>query len=400
MTPRTQRAAIAAVQVLGLAVWFSVSAVVPSLQADWGISSAAAVWLTGTVQLGFVTGALTSSVLNLADRFPPQVVMASGAGLAALATVALAVLVDGLPGALVLRFLTGVCLAGVYPVGIKLMASWAGSTNRGLAMGLLIGALTLGSTLPHLVGGLVTLPWRGVLQVTAGIGLLGAVLAAAVVRPGPHLASGPVRLHPRYALQMFAQRGPRLVNLGYLGHMWELYALWTWTSVWVLQADAGSGFGSSSQVLVFVTLGVFGLAGCLLGGWAADRFGRSTAAVTALAVSGACCLLSPLAFLAPAPVLAVFLAVWGAAVIADSGVFSTALSEVADRRFVGTALSAQTAIGFALTVLSIQLVPLLADAVGWQYAFLLLAPGPALGALAMRRARALLPAADGTPAAG
>ena len=167
MTARTQRAAVAAVQVLGLAVWLSVSAVSPSLQAEWGISSAAAVWLTGTVQLGFVTGALASSGLNLADRFPPHLLMAGSAALAAMATLALTVLADALPLALVLRFLTGVFLAGVYPVGIKLMASWTTSSNRGLAMGLLIGALTLGSTLPHLIGGLVTLPWRSALQVTA-----------------------------------------------------------------------------------------------------------------------------------------------------------------------------------------------------------------------------------------
>ncbi|MGY1883860.1 MFS transporter [Blastococcus sp. SYSU DS0753] len=392
MTPGAQRAAIAAVQVLGLAVWFSVSAVVPSLQADWRISSASAVWLTGTVQLGFVTGALVSTALNLADRFPPQVLMATSAALAALATLGLAVLADGLPLALVLRFLTGVFLAGVYPVGMKLMASWAASSHRGLAMGLLIGALTLGSALPHLIGGLVTLPWRGVLLATAGTGLLGAGLALTAVRPGPHLSTGPTSLHPRYALQMFARPGPRLVNLGYFGHMWELYALWTWLPLFVLHAASSAEFGSYSQILVFVTMGLFGLAGCLLGGWAADRFGRSAAAVTALTVSGACCLLSPLAFLAPAPVLALFCAIWGASVIADSGVFSTALSEVADRRFVGTALSAQTAIGFALTVLSIQLVPLLAESAGWQYAFLLLAPGPFLGALAMRRVSTLAPA--------
>ncbi|MGY1846365.1 MFS transporter [Blastococcus sp. SYSU DS1021] len=392
MTPGTQRAAIAAVQVLGLAVWFSVSAVVPSLQTEWDISSASAVWLTGTVQLGFVTGALVSTVLNLADRFPPHVLMAASAALAALATLGLAVLADGLPVALGLRFLTGGFLAGVYPVGIKLMASWAISSRRGLAMGLLIGALTLGSMLPHLIGGLVDLPWREVLQVTAGTGLLGAVLALTAVRPGPHLSSGPTRLHPRYALQMFAQPGPRLVNLGYFGHMWELYALWTWLPSFVLHAASSAAFGAYSHILVFVTMGLFGLAGCLLGGWAADRFGRSAAAVTALTVSGACCLLSPLAFLAPAPVLALFCAIWGASVIADSGVFSTALSEVADRRFVGTALSAQTAIGFALTVLSIQLVPLIAEGVGWQYAFLLLAPGPTLGALAMRRVSTVAPA--------
>ena len=372
-------------QVLALAVWFSVSAVVPSLQEEWGISSAAAVWLTGTVQLGFVTGALVSTVLNLPDRFPPQLLMAASAALAALCTFVLAVLVDGLLPALPLRFLTGAFLAGVYPVAMKLTASWTTSSNRGLAMGLLIGALTVGSALPHLIGGLVTLPWRGVLLVTAAVALLGAVLALVVVRPGPHLATGPVHLHPRYALQMFAERGPRLVNLGYFGHMWELYALWTWLPLFLSQTSALPGLGSGSRVLVFVTLGLFGLVGCLLGGWAADRFGRPAAAVTALVVSGACCLLSPLAFLAPAPLLAVFCAVWGASVIADSGVFSTTLSEVADRRFVGTALSAQTAIGFGLTVLSIQLVPLVADAVGWQYAFLLLAPGPALGAVAMGR---------------
>lgn len=385
MTPRTQRAAIATVQVLALAVWFSVSAVLPSLRSEWGISTAQGVWLTGTVQLGFVTGALVSTGLNLADRIAPQLLMASSSALAALSTFALAAVADGLAPALALRVLTGVFLAGVYPVGIKLMASWTGSSGRGLAMGLLIGALTVGSTLPHLIAGLVTLPWRSVLQVTALVGLAGAVLSLLVVRPGPHLPSGPTMLQPRYALRMFAEREPRLVNLGYLGHMWELYALWTWIPLFVLNASAADAFGARSQVLVFVAMGVFGLAGCLLGGWAADRFGRPTAAVTALAVSGVCCLLSPLAFLAPPAVLAVFCAVWGASVIADSGVFSTALSEVADRRFIGTALSAQTAIGFALTVVSIQLVPLLADAVGWQFAFLLLAPGPALGALAMLR---------------
>lgn len=385
MHPNAQRAAIAAVQILGLAVWFSVSAVVPSLQAEWGISTGEAVWLTGTVQLGFVVGALLSTILNLADRFPAHLLMAASAALAALCTFALAQLADGLTSVLILRFLTGTFLAGVYPIGMKLMASWAESRRRGLSMGLLIGALTLGSTLPHLIGALVTLPWREVLQVTAAVGLLGAILALTIVRPGPHLATGAVTLNPRYALQMFSHRGPRLVNIGYFGHMWELYALWTWIPLFVLNAAAFDDLGGHSQTLIFVTMGLFGLAGCLLGGWAADRFGRPAAAVTALAVSGTCCLLSPLAFQAPAPVLAVFCAVWGASVIADSGVFSTSLSEVADRRFVGTALTAQTAIGFGLTVVSIQLVALLADVAGWQYAFLLLAPGPALGALAMAR---------------
>ncbi|CAL9480125.1 hypothetical protein SUDANB121_03036 [Nocardiopsis dassonvillei] len=386
-TPGVQRGLIAVTQVLALAVWFSVSAVVPSVQDDLGISSTASVWLTGSVQLGFVTGALASTALNLADRVPAHVLLGGSAALAAACTSVVAFFAEGLAFMIALRFLTGVLLAGVYPTGMKLMASWSGASGRGLSMGLLIGALTLGSALPHLIGGLAVLPWREVLHATAAVGGAGAVLAFAAVRAGPHFASRAVTLRPRYALQMLSERETRLVNLGYFGHMWELYALWTWIPVFVLHAPAAASFDGYQQVMVFVAMGVFGFAGCLAGGWAADRYGRSRAAVTALAVSGACCVLSPMAFGAPAPVLAVFCAVWGASVIADSGVFSTALSEVADRTMVGTALTAQTAIGFALTVFSIQLVPVVAEAVQWQYAFLALVPGPVIGAIAMSRFR-------------
>jgi predicted MFS family arabinose efflux permease len=270
---------------------------------------------------------------------------------------------------------------------MKLTASWVRPRQRGLAFGVMIGALTLGSALPHLIGGLGDLPWRGVMHSAAGCAVAAAVVAAALVREGPQFAHGaPARPHPRYALTMFGQRGPRLVNLGYFGHMWELYALWTWLPAFLIAGAAertGRG-GADAGLLPFVAIGVAGVAGCLAGGWAADRFGRSRAAVTALAVSGACCVVSPLFFTAPPAAVAVLGVVWGAAVVADSGVFSTSLSEVADRRYVGTALTAQTAIGFALTVVTIQLVPVLAGAVGWRWAFWLLVPGPLAGALAMR----------------
>ncbi|MGW8745528.1 MFS transporter [Streptomyces sp. NPDC055794] len=379
-----QRSAIASVQVLGLAVWFSMSAVVPSLRDEWGLTDGGAVWLTASVQFGFVAGALTSTALNLADRVPAPRLLAVSASAAAACTVLLAVSVDRLALAVPLRLLTGVFLAGVYPVGMKLMASWAGRAGRGLTMGVLIAALTLGSTLPHLIAGLGSLPWRGVLLAAAGAGFLASVIALLLVRPGPHAApAAPVR-NPRYALTMFTERGPRLANLGYFGHMWELYALWTWVPTFLLATGRAGELPVPVGTAVFLTMGIGGVIGCLVGGRCADRYGRPPAALAALLVSGACCLFSPLLFHAPPALLLAFCTVWGAAVIADSGVFSTALSEVADQRYVGTALTAQTAIGFALTVVTIQLTPLLADAAGWRYAFLLLAPGPLAGAVAMR----------------
>jgi MFS family permease len=384
--PGTQRALVAAVQVLALAVWFSASAVVPALRESWHISETASVWLTASVQLGFVAGAVTSTALNLADRVRAHLLMAVCALLAAACTGVFALVVDGLASAIPLRFLTGVFLAGVYPVGMKLTGSWAPPSRRGLAFGVMIGALTLGSALPHLISGLGELPWRGVMSAAAGCALLGAVVAVTFVREGPQFGSGAApKPHPRYALTMFSQRGPRLVNLGYFGHMWELYALWTWLPSFLVAGTAARTGEQDSNVdiLAFVAIGIAGVAGCLAGGWAADRFGRSRAAVSALVVSGACCVASPLFFAAPPMAVIVLGVVWGAAVIADSGVFSTSLSEVADKRYVGTALTAQTAIGFALTVVTIQLVPVLADAIGWRWAFWLLVPGPLVGAIAM-----------------
>jgi len=383
-----QRSLIAVVQVLTLTVWFSASAVVPALRSEWGIDATAAVWLTASVQIGFVVGAVSSTALNLADRLPSHLLMAGSALAAAAATAAFALTAHGLSAGIALRFVTGLFLAGVYPVGMKLMASWSQPHTRARAFGVLIGALTLGSALPHLIGGLGSLPWRGVMLTAAVTATVGALAAATLVRPGPLLAQANLtRPNPRYAVRMFAEREPRLVNLGYFGHMWELYALWTWIPSYLVAANARRVDGSQTpvQLTTFLAMGVAGVVGCLVGGWAADRFGRPAAATTALAVSGLCCLVSPLVFGTSPVLMLAFAAVWGATVIADSGVFSTALSEVADQRYVGTALTAQTAIGFLLTVVTIQLVPVLAGLVGWQYSLLLLAPGPIGGAMAMAR---------------
>jgi len=380
-----QQTLIALVQILGLAVWFSASAVVPTLQREWGISAAAGVWLTASVQIGFVAGAVTSTVLSLADRFRPQVLLGTCAAGAALTTAALAAFVDSLLPAIAIRFLTGLFLAGVYPVGMKLMASWSAPALRGKAFGVLIGALTLGSAVPHLISSMGDLPWRNVMASAAALAATGALTAVVVIRPGPYAETSSAKPNRRYALAMFKEQRPKLANIGYFGHMWELYALWTWLPMYLLASQGGKDNTLQTGLTMFLTMGVGGVAGALFGGWAADRWGRPKAAAMALAVSGSCCLLSPLMFWAEVIPMLIFLLVWGAAVIADSGVFSTSLSENVDPRYIGTALTTQTAIGFLLTVVTIQLVPLFAAIVGWQYAFVLLLPGPVIGVLAMRR---------------
>jgi MFS family permease len=377
--PLVQRGLIALVLVLAMAVWFSASAVVPALASQWHLSAGAGAWMTAPVQAGFVLGAVGSAVLGLADRIRPHLLVAGCTAGAAGCTLVMALLADGPLAAVPLRFATGAFLAGVYPVCMKLMASWSPPARRALAMGALIGCLALGSALPHLIDGLGRLNWRAVLAAAAATAFSAAIIAAVLVRPGPQFPSEGRPGRSRYALAMFADRGPRLVSLAYFGHMWELYALWTWLPTFLIVSrttTAGLPAPGASGIDAFLVIGVAGLAGCLLGGWAADRLGRAATAAAALAVSGACCLLSPLLFTASRSWLLAFAAVWGAAVIADSGVFSTLLSELADRRYLGTALTTQTAIGFLLTIVTIQAVPLLAAVTGWRYAFLALAAGP------------------------
>ena len=389
---RRQLVLIAVVLVLVLGCWFAASAVVPALREEWGIGRSRATWLTAAVQLGFVVGAVTSAVLNLADRLRVHVLVGISALGAAATTAAVALLVDTIGLAVALRFLTGIALAGVYPPMLKVMASWF-DRGRGFALGVLVGALTLGSAVPQLLNSIATLPWRGVLLVSAALAAAGGAVALAAVRSGP-LAGATPPLDPGYALRVFRERGPLLANLGYFGHMWELYAMWTWIPAYLTASFARDGTWEGSRTAVglvaFATIGLAGVVGCLVGGRLGDRLGRARVAGWAMRVSATCCLLAALVFGLPPVVVVPVLLVWGASVIADSGLFSTCVTQVVDRRYVGTALTVQTAVGFLLTVVTINAVPYVVDAVGWRGAVALLALGPVAGAVAMARLDTLM----------
>ena len=369
--------------VLAMSTWFSASAVVPQLREEWGLSDGAAAWLTIAVQLGFVAGALLSSLLNLSDVLPVRGIMiVSSLGAAG---VNLMILVaDGPALAIPLRFLTGAFLAGLYPPALKLMATWF-TKGRGTALGVMVGALTLGSALPHLVNALGGLDPRTVIVATSASTAAGAVVVWALVREGP-FPFPPAVFDVRQARLVFTQRKVLLTSLGYFGHMWELYAMWAWFVVFFRAslAEAETSDGSFAALATFAVIGV-GALGCYVGGILGDRWGRARLNLWSLAVSGACAASIGLTFgRAPALVLAVAL-VWGFAIVADSAQYSTLVTEHADQRYVGTALTLQLAAGFLLTVVTIWLIPWFESAVSWRAAFLLLVPGPLVGIVAMRR---------------
>lgn len=366
--------------VLSMSTWFSATAILPDLVAVWGLSIEQSAWLTNAVQLGFVVGALLSAALALADVMSPLRLMTLSALLAAAANGVL-LLEPTFYGAVAARFVTGAALAGLYPTAMKFVSTWF-KQNRGLAMGTMVGALTLGSALPHLARTVVEhAPWHIVITVSSLATLGAAFIFARLLREGPGSAlASPLKFG--HLVKLVRNRPVMLANVGYFGHMWELYALWGWIMAYALSASQ-SGLSVSPSLLAFAVVAI-GAPGCVIAGLIADRIGRCATTALILGVSASCALVIGMFYEGPAWLFMGVALIWGLMSVADSAQFTAAVSELSDPSYVGTALAFQMGIGFAITMVSIELLPRLAEAWGgWQWTFLLLVPGPLIGMVSM-----------------
>ena len=392
-TPRRwpQLAILGIGTLLAMSPSFSASAVAPILRTEWVVGPLDLPWLTVVTQLGFATGAIGLAVLGAPDVIPGPRLFAAGAIVAGAANLGFALVAHDPASALPFRFVTGAALAAVYPVAMKLAAGWF-RRERGLAIGVVNGALTVGVAVPLLlraIGAYAGLDWRPVVVGASLAAFAGALVVGRLGRSGPLEVAAP-RFSPAIAAAAFREPSVRLASLGYFGHMWELFAMWTWIPLFLIASFAASGLENAAlaSLVAFAVVAVGGVASAVAG-ILADRVGRTTTTIAAMAVSGTSAVSAGLLFGAPVAVITVVALVWGASVIADSAQFSTAVSELAPPGTAGSALSVQTALGFTLTSFTILGVGLIdpTDGRGWRLAWVILAVGPVVGILAMLRLR-------------
>ena len=378
---------LSAAELLGMALWFSGSAVVPALSKEWQLSPSQISWLAIAVQLGFVAGTLISATFNLPDIIATRHLFAVSSFLGAVVNIIFGLYVDDPNTAIVLRFVTGICLAGVYPPGMKIMATWF-RERRGMALGVLVGALTMGKATPYLVNALGSSNWRTNILLVATLSAIGGAIVLLFVTDGPH-ALPRAKFDVSQIVKVFGNRGVRLASFGYFGHMWELYGMWIWVPV-MLRASLATRNADPqlAEIGSFLVIGA-GAIGCVVAGLLADRVGRTLVTSWAMAISGSCCLVIGLLYGGNPVLLLLVAAIWGATVVADSAQFSSCVTELGDPQYIGTALTIQMCIGFLLTTISIELIPKAVTAWSWRYAFIILAPGPIFGVLAMLRLRGL-----------
>jgi MFS family permease len=381
-------ATLAVAELLGMALWFTGSAVGPQLKAAWALSSSEVAWLTTSVQIGFVFGTALSALFNLADVVPARTLFAASAVCGAIANTPMA-FASSLPLVYASRFLAGCCLAGVYPPAMKMAATWF-RKQRGLAVGTIVGALTIGKASPYLAEAFPAATVVFVTLAASTCALLSAIVVWTLYRDGPFEFPARPFAWARMA-EVLRVREYRLATGGYLGHMAELYSFWTWIPAFLAASDAQHALATGSAahprlsaIIAFSVIAVGGI-GCVWGGLMADKIGRARLVTWAMAISGSCALLIGVAFGRSWWLLAPLALVWGFFVIADSAQFSVLITEQVPPHAVGTALTMQVSLGFLLTTITIQIIPPLVAAVGWQFAFPVLALGPLLGILSIRR---------------